>query len=173
MKYKFFILIPAILFFLPAKATHSLTGYISYEHLSGYNYEFTITYYMDISSPADRDQLQINYGDGSFDTISRIEEIIMGDVNKSIYKGTHEYAASDEYIIYCLDPNMIDQIINIDGSVNQPFYIQTTLIIIDPLLFGYNIAPVISNVPLAEASVGEVFNFNLAAYDSDGDVLKY
>ncbi|MBC8045634.1 MAG: T9SS type A sorting domain-containing protein, partial [Fimbriimonadaceae bacterium] len=37
----------------------------------------------------------------------------------------------------------------------------------------YNTAPVISNVPIAEASVGEVLNFNLAAYDSDGDVLKY
>ncbi|MBC8046430.1 MAG: gliding motility-associated C-terminal domain-containing protein [Fimbriimonadaceae bacterium] len=159
-------------------ATHNRAGEITYTHVEGSNfkYEFVITTYTDPESPADRDALVIFWGDGpeSFDTLLRESQVIItASIKRNIYKGIHEYAAPNIYTVYMQDPNRVDQILNIDGSVNVPFYLETTLIIPDPLLFGYNSSPILNVMPIDYANVGEIFTHNPGAEDPDGDALRY
>jgi len=57
---------------LHAHATHNRSGEITYRHLYGNTYEFTITTCTKLSSEANRIDLEINYGDGTIDTIPRV-----------------------------------------------------------------------------------------------------
>jgi hypothetical protein len=62
-------------------------------------------------------------------------------------------------------------IVNMDNSVNTPFYVET-VIIIDPF-FGCNNTPVLLNPPIDDACVGVTYLHNAGAIDADGDSLSY
>ena len=55
-------------------ATHNRAGEITYRHLGGFTYEVTITTYTKIGSgvAADRDELEIMWGDGTSEILPRI-----------------------------------------------------------------------------------------------------
>lgn len=163
-------------------ATHNRAGEITYEHIEGANFKylFTITTYTDPESPADRDALVIYWGDetspgiASFDTLYRdSEETIAPGIKKNTYHGIHEYAAPATYKIYMQDPNRVESIINMEGSVNVPFYLETIIYIQNPLTLGYDSSPILTNPPIDYANVGEIFTHNPGAYDPDGDALRY
>ncbi len=84
-----------------AYATHNRSGTIRYRHLFGTTYEFTVTTCTKSSSEADRPELEIKWGDGSLDTIPRIniEAIPPYDVQINTYVGTHVYTGPSTYII--------------------------------------------------------------------------
>src|SRR6188768_318959 len=97
MKYStafiFFFIILATQF---AHATHNRAGEITYEQLSQYYYKITITTYTKTSSPADRPELDIFWGDGSGSTLARasFQDNYGGpgsDIRKNIYIGYHIY----------------------------------------------------------------------------------
>src|SRR4051812_8491899 len=66
----------AIFLFLTASfsafATHNRAGEITYKCLGGYDYEVTITTYCKISSPADRCDLTVYFGDGDSAVAPRV-----------------------------------------------------------------------------------------------------
>ena len=71
-----------------AKSTHNRGGEITYTHISGNTYQFTITTCTKTSAPADRSELDINWGDGTgSDTVQRsnIVSIPGEDAQKNIY----------------------------------------------------------------------------------------
>lgn len=158
-----------------AFATHNRAGEIAFKHISGFTYEITVVTYVKESSPADRPNLEIYWGDGtSLDSINRISETSLGgDIKKNVYVENHTYpgASPIPYIIRVEDPNRNAGIINIPNSVNVVFYIESMLII-NPFI-GINNSPILLNPPIDNACVGKTYVHNPGAWDVDGDSLYY
>ncbi len=158
-----------------AFATHNRAGEITFKHISGFTYEIKVVTYVKESSPAERPNLEIYWGDGSsLDSIPRILSVSLGnDIEKNIYKETHTYpgASPIPYKLRIEDPNRNSGVINVPNSVNIVFYIETELII-NPFL-GINNSPDLLNPPIDNACVGKLYVHNPGAYDVDGDSLYY
>lgn len=155
-------------------ATHNRAGEITYQHIADLTYEFTITTYTDPASLANRDALTIDWGDTYTDTLPRISVVLLTDVvQENKYVGRHTFAGPGTFVVSMVDPNRVEGILNIDGSVNVPFCLVDTVVIFDPLTLGYNSSPVLLNPPIDYANLGEIFIHNPDAYDADGDSLSY
>jgi gliding motility-associated-like protein len=174
---KFIFLLIALFFVaLEGFSTHNRAGEITYRHISGLEYEITITTYTDQNmSAADRSVLTIKWGDGDSAELPRINgmgQVITSNIKKNIYRGTHVYAGPGRYILSMEDPNRVEGVINMAGSVNVPFYIETELII-GTFSGSYNNSPVLLNPPIDNACVDRLFIHNPGATDPDGDSLSY
>jgi gliding motility-associated-like protein len=157
-----------------ALATHQRAAEITYRHIEGLTYEFTITMYTRTSSPADdeRNTMPIFWGDGSSDEIPRIDFYPLGnDISYNRYVGRHTYAGPGAFTITVEDPNRNNGVVNIPNSVNVPMFIDSYLVI-NPFL-GYNNSVQLLNAPIDEGCVGQPFYHNPGAYDPDGDSLSY
>ncbi len=166
--------------------SHNRGGEITYLHLGGNTYEFTITTCTDVgpAAQADRDELYINYGDGVIDTLPRVQEVPQPfDHQKNIYKGIHTFSSAGTYTICMEDPNRNNGILNINGTGNQQsgwgssdaiiFSLQTQLVI-SPFLGNANNSVQFDECPCpAIACVGVPYCYNPQAVDPDGDSLSY
>lgn len=171
MKIRFFLFL-FLISALTSFATHNRAGEISYKHLSGLTFQFTITTYTYTPSPADRPQIDVFWGDGSSSTINRNSKIDLGnDISKNIYITNHSYSSMGSYHITFEDPNRNAGVINIPNSVNIPFFIDVFLII-NPFL-GNNSSPILLNPPIDNGCVNVPYYHNPGAYDVDGDSLSY
>ena len=156
-------------------ATHNRAGSITYKHISGNTYLFTIKTCTKTSSTADRDELEVKWGDGTLDTIARVSitESLLYDVQENVYEGTHDFSGPGTYIISVEDPNRNASIVNINSSVNVEFCVQSELII-SPFLGAPNNSVVIEDCPCPEfACLNETYCYNISAFDLDGDSLSY
>ena len=177
-----------LMVFIPflALATHNRGGEITYEHVSGLTYRFTITTCTDISAAAqaDRDELYIDYGDGNGDTIPRVLPVtsIPGFPNhqKNVYIGTHTFVTSGTYFITVEDPNRNANILNIypsgGGTSDNVVFALKSMLIINPFLGngGANNSLQFDDCPCpAIACLGEQYCYNPQAVDPDGDSLSY
>ncbi|MBE0663141.1 MAG: gliding motility-associated C-terminal domain-containing protein [Bacteroidales bacterium] len=176
-----------LLMCLAAHATHQRSGEITYRHISGLTYEFTIVTYTFAPSQADRCELEILWGDGISSMLPRVNgpsgltpagtfcdhigEIIAINVRRNVYTGSHTYTGADTYTISVEDPNRNAGVINIPNSVDVPFYVQTTLVI-NPFL-GPNNSVQLLLPPIDNGCVGYTFIHNTGAFDPDGDSLSY
>lgn len=175
IRFKYIVLLLFLIQSASALATHNRSGTIKYRHLYGTTYEFTVTTCTKTSSEADRPELEIQWGDGSYDTIPRvnIEYITLYDVQINTYIGQHTYTGPSSYIISVEDPNRNAGVINITNSVDKVFCIQTELII-SPFIGNPNNSLVIEDCPCPEfACLNQMYCYNLSAYDPDGDSLSY
>lgn len=171
---KFFCLYFLFFSYSELMATHNRAGEITYERdpNNPLRYNFTITTYTKTSSAADRDTLTLEFGDGTSAVLQRQSKVTVGpDISRNLYKGSHLYPGPSTYIISMTDPNRNGGIVNIPGSVNVPFYIESRLTI-SPFL-GYNNSPVLLYPPIDEGVIGQIFIHNPNAYDPDGDSLSY
>ena len=162
-------------------ATHQRAGEITFRHISGLTYEITIVTYTFTPSPADRPELDIQWGDGSYSTLKRTEKInYPNNISRNVYtydpaqgayEARHTYSSPGTYTIWLEDPNRNAGIQNIPNSVNVPMYIETTLVI-NPFL-GYNNSPTLLNPPIDNGCKGQTYIHNPGAFDIDGDSLSY
>ncbi len=170
-KFLFFtllLLLPAFSLF----ATHQRAGEISYTYVSGLTYEFTIVTYTYTPSPADRQEIEIVWGDGTTSTVQRTQKLNLGnDISKNIYITRHTFPAAGNYHVSFEDPNRNAGIVNIPSSVEIPFFIETT-IVINPFIGG-NSSPVLENPPIDNGCTNVIYCHNPGAYDPDGDSLSY
>lgn len=177
--YKIIILIFLSGYALNLYSTHNRAGEISFIQLSDLSIQATITTYTKASSTAaDRDSLIINWGDGSSSTVLRSNgsgELLSNNTKRNYYIATHVYPGRSTYKISVMDPNRVDNILNIDppNSVNIPFYIQTTVSLLNLQFQSPNRSVQLLQAPIDFACVGVVFQHNPAAYDADGDSLSF
>jgi gliding motility-associated-like protein len=174
---KQFLLYISLMLLVPISsyATHNRSGSITFEHVAGNTYRFTVTTCTQTSSEADRPELEIDWGDGTKDTLLRdnIDYIADYDVQINTYIGLHTFTGPSSYIISVEDPNRNADVINITNSVDKVFCIQTELII-SPFMGTPNNSIIIEDCPCPEfACVNEIYCYNLSAYDPDGDSLSY
>lgn len=159
-------------FALSAYGTHNRAGEITYKQLSDLTYEITITTFTYILSQADRDYLDVDWGDGTMSTAERsFKGQLPNYYQKNIYKIKHTFPGPGIYKIVVQDPNRNYGIVNIPNSVNVVFSISTTLMV-NPGT-GLNSTPVLLNPPYDKAALGYTFIHNPGAYDVDGDSLSY
>jgi len=157
---------------LASFATHNRAGEITYRHISGLTYEFTLLTYTYHPSPADRPTLTLDWGDGTSSVVNRYKKVFLpNNIDMNLYKGTHTYNGQGVFTISMTDPNRNGGVVNIPNSINVPFYIETKLMI-NPFI-GSNNSPILLNPPIDNGCVGSPFIHNPAAYDPDGDSISY
>lgn len=160
-------------------ATHQRAAEVTYKHIEGLTFEFTIKMFTKTSSPADdsRTYMPIYWGDGTADEIKRVEDPLpvpvpgVDDISYMHFVGRHTYPAPGYYLISVEDPNRNGGVINIPNSINVPMYIESE-IVINPFL-GVNNSVQLLNPPIDKGCAGKPFIHNPAAYDVDGDSLSY
>ncbi len=159
-------------------ATHNRAGEITYKQIDALTIEVTITTYTKTSSVAvDRDSLEVFWGDGSSQFLYRIGngQPLGNDVKKNEYVGQHTYPGRGTYTIAFLDPNRVDNILNVNypNSIEVPFYLSTTFTLLNAQFQGFNNSAVLLQPPIDVACVGETYRHNPNAFDIDGDSLAY
>ncbi|MCF8239583.1 MAG: gliding motility-associated C-terminal domain-containing protein [Saprospiraceae bacterium] len=184
-----------ILFFLVVLpfslwATHNRAGEITVEQIgncSELTLRVTVTTYTKASSvAADRDSVEVSWGDGTKQWLYRTNgpngpggipfgEVLANDIKKNLYVGIHVYPARATYRISMNDPNRIDDILNVNypNSVSIPFYIETIYTFLNPQFQGCNSTPVLLQPPIDFGCVGRTFVHNPNASDPDKDSLSY
>lgn len=180
---KLYLLGIFLIFSLVVFATHNRAGEIIYRHHgdSTPTYSITIITYTEANSLADRDSLELKIWEcggaqplATFYVKRDSFQNFIGNIRKNYYTlDAYTFPGPQCYRITMLDPNRIDGIINIGGSVNVPFYIEDTLNILDPQFYGYNSSPVLLQPPIDFAARQQIFIHNPAAYDPDGDSLTF
>lgn len=156
-----------------------------------YTYSFTIIRYTDSGQGvADRCEDTLNFGDGTKGIAKRINgnssgcgcpagvgcgQIVISDptytVKVNTYTIMHTYSGPGNYLVRSFDPNRNAGVENIPNSVNQPFYVESMLIINS--ITGANSSPSFNFPPTDKACLGKCFYHNPGAFDSDGDSLSY
>ena len=135
-----------------------------------------ITYTETFDTEVDRDTLTIFWGDGTAQRIGRtLIEDMPGGIRKNEYEMCHTYDGFGRYFISFEDMNRVAQVVNIDngGSVNIPFSVSTSFFLPNPIPFGCNSSPEMTQIPIEAACVGSVWTHNPGAFDVDGDSLAY
>jgi len=169
------IIIPIMLIWVlsvPAEATHNRAGEITLTQIDNLTYEITITTFTFTLSQADRDRLEVQWGDNSFSYANRVSITKLPNFyQKNVYISQHTYPGPEIYEIVVQDPNRNEGVKNIPNSVNVVFSIKTTIMINNAL--GDNSTPILLNPPIDQAALGQVFIHNPAAYDPDGDSISY
>lgn len=166
-------------------ATHNRAGEIRIEQIGDCR-DLTIrativTYTKESSQDADRDSLELCWGDGTCTVVFRSNgpnnrgESLGNNIKKNIYIGTHTYPGRATYTVSMTDPNRIAQIrnVNFPNSVNIPFHLSTTYTFLNPQFEGCNSTPELLQPPIDIACVGQPFIHNPNAFDPDGDSLSY
>lgn len=185
--FRFFFLVAFVLVSVQLWATHNRAGEITYVQTGSTTIVATITTYTKASSiPADRDSLEICWGDGKCEWVIRTNgpiggngipkgEVLPNDTKKNTYTAAHTFPNLGRYIIWMTDPNRNFGICNVNApnSDNVPFHIQTTVTLFNQQFNGSNSSPVLEQPPIDIGCVGQPFKHNPNAYDPDGDSLSY
>ena len=163
-----------------ASATHLRAGDITLRRLSCSSYQYTITLhvYTKWGTPVKFGGGTLNFGDGSKPLITEsrpnppeIAQTDDGGIGEVIYPVNHTFPGPGVYTITYYEQNRNSGILNIDNSVETPFFIQTQ-IVIDPLL-GCDNTPDLLVPPIDQGCTGVAWFHNPGAYDPDGDSLSY
>jgi gliding motility-associated-like protein len=171
MKQKLIIIL-LLLLSVKTYGTHNRAGEITYRQISDLTYEITITTFTYVLSLADRNALEVEWGDNTTSIAPRVElQQLPNYYQRNVYRIQHTYPGAGVYKIVVQDPNRNDGIINIPNSVNVVFSI-STILLADPTI-GFNNTPILLNPPYDKAALGHRFIHNPGAYDEDGDSLSY
>lgn len=178
-----FLLLFLTLFFVSMstnlKATHNRAGEITYEQIGPLTIRMLlVTYTKSSSSAADRDSVEILWGDGSKEWIARTNGtglLLPNDLKRNEYVREHTYPGRGTYTIFFTDPNRIGNILNINfpNSIDIPFSLTSTFTLLDPQFQGLNSSVKLLQPPIDFACVGKKFIHNPNAFDADGDSLAY
>jgi len=169
-----------ILFFLSAHvlfATHQKAAEITYRHVGGNLYEFTLITYTYSRSLADRPWLFVSWrgrtGGGEIFQVQRNPQTdTVGPITvRNTYRFNITFPGEGTFFISMEDPNRNGGVINIPNSINIPIFVETTLEKFSAM--GSNSSPRLLNSPIDQGCVGVPFMHNPGAYDPDGDSLSF
>jgi gliding motility-associated-like protein len=161
-----------------AWATHIRAGEIIAERISvqTLTYRITVVGYTDTRSSVVFGPGTINFGDGREEQLNTqsdfsLVESLGDQIEKNTFVITHTFQGPGSYTIRFQEFNRNDLTLNMDNSVDTPFYVETQ-ITIDPFI-GVNNSPVLTIPPVDNGAVNVRYIHNPGAYDPDGDSLAY
>ncbi|WP_162418909.1 T9SS type B sorting domain-containing protein [Cyclobacterium roseum] len=159
-------------------ATHIRAGEIIAERISTQTltYQITVVGYTDTRSTVVFGPGEIDFGDGRSEVLNtesafNFTENLGNNIEKNVFVITHTYQGPGNYTIRFMEFNRNANTLNMDQSVDTPFYIET-MISIDPFL-GVNNSPILTIAPVDNGAVNQTYIHNPGAYDPDGDSLAY
>ncbi len=173
-----FLFTPALSF-----ATHLRAGEITATRISNTQLTYKIsliTYTDEINGkPVNDNEHYVDFNFG-FST-SRIEmlrvhrkekKLINRATVRNVYDTTYTFPGPGYYTIGVGIVNRNANTLNLPaGSENISFFVQTSILINANI--GFNSTPVLLNIPIDSAAVGQRFIHNPGAFDIDGDSLSY
>lgn len=156
-------------------ASHHLGGYIVAKQVSGRLYQISTVLLTDPNAPANNfaGDISLQFGDGITEIINRTSVTTEDGIQKSVYTTNHTYATEGIYAISFTNPNLPDNIVNVNGGISNstPFQI-TSLIKVSNMLSGVQSAS-----PLAFEFVNASFNnpttYNPTFVGGDNDFISY
>lgn len=161
-----------------AWATHIRAGEIIAERISvqTLTYRIIVVGYTDTRSSVIFGPGTINFGDGREEQLNTesdfgLVESLGDQIEKNTFVITHTYQGPGTYTIRFQEFNRNDRTLNMDNSVDTPFYVETQ-ITIDPFI-GVNNSPVLTIPPVDNGAINVRYIHNPGAYDPDGDSLAY
>ncbi|HSF88178.1 MAG TPA: hypothetical protein VLA46_02110, partial [Saprospiraceae bacterium] len=178
-KFRTLVLLFSLWFSSDLMATHNRAGEITVRQTGDLTVEVTVTTYTKTSSTqADRDSVEVFWGDGSSEYVFRINgegTPLSNDRKLNYYVASHTYPGRATYTISMMDPNRNGGIINVNppNSEGVPFYIEATYTFLNPQFQGYNNTAILLQPPIDFACVGKRYIHNPSAYDEDGDSLAF
>ena len=160
-------------------STHIRAGEIIAKRISSSSltYEFTIIGYTDTGSEVEFGGGKFDFGDGNIidvldeSAFSSDKILLENQVALNLFKVIHTFQAPGRYVVNYFEQNRNAEIVNMENSVDTPFFIETE-ILIDPF-FGLNNTPVLLIPPIDNGIVGIRYIHNPGAFDPDGDSLSY
>ncbi|PRY87667.1 gliding motility-associated C-terminal domain-containing protein [Mongoliibacter ruber] len=181
MKIRYLLLIFFCLFLSAVQqsyATHIRAGEIIAERVSttALTYKITVVGYTDTRSTVVLGPGDINFGDGRETRLNTESEFstvenLGNQIEKTTFVIEHTYQGPGQYTIWFREFNRNANTLNMDNSVDTPFYVET-MITIDPFI-GINNSPVLTIPPVDNGGVNVRYIHNPGAYDPDGDSLAY
>jgi gliding motility-associated-like protein len=163
---------------VPSFATHIRAGEITAERVNPQTltYRITVVGYTDTRSNVIFGPGDINFGDGREARLNTESDFVLveslgNQIEKNTFVVTHTYQGPGQYIIRFREFNRNDRTLNMDNSVDTPFYVET-MITIDPFI-GINNSPVLTIPPVDNGGVNIRYIHNPGAFDPDGDSLAY
>lgn len=160
-------------------ATHNRAGEILYKQIGILSIEIKIVTYTKASSvAADRDSLEVFWGDGTSEFVKRNNDLVIfapNDVKVNFYIAEHTYPGASTYTVSFADPNRVGGILNVNypNSIDVPFFLSTTFTLLNLQFQGLNNSAILSQPPLDYGCVNKIFVHNPGAYDLDGDSLSF
>ena len=161
-----------------AWATHIRAGEIIAERISvqTLTYRIIVVGYTDTRSSVIFGPGTINFGDGREDQLNTesdfsLVESLGDQIEKNTFVISHTFQGPGTYTIRFQEFNRNDRTLNMDNSVDTPFYVETQ-ITIDPFI-GVNNSPVLTIPPVDNGAINVRYIHNPGAYDPDGDSLAY
>lgn len=174
-KYLILFFLGYFLFSSESFATLYRGAEITYTNIGFNTYGITVSTCTKTSSPADRPYLEIEWGDGTVDSILRYQIIPSGngyDGEQNLYYGEHTFPGPGTYDIFLFEANRIQGIINIPGSVNEPIAVSSTLVI-SPF-WSPNNSVQFSDFPCpVYGCIGQPFCYLPSVTDPDNDSLSF
>ncbi len=179
---KIFFLTTSLIVLISATlyGTHNRAGEITYVQTGPLTIVATVTTYTKTSSAgADRDSIEVFWGDGSSDVVFRSngngDELPSLDIKVNFYTMEHSYPSRNRYTISFQDPNRVNNIQNVNypNSIDVPFYLETRITLTQTQFEGPNSSVMLLQPPIDFACVGSRFVHNPNAYDPDGDSISY
>ena len=172
---KLFLLVLGCCLTLAARATHLLGGEILAKNTTGLTYEISGILYLDLvngqSAANAQTEIILCLGDGTQLVAKRVSsEKLEGspNVDRSIYRVVHTYAAAGKYTLTAKLDNLANGILNLQApSQELSLVLQTTL--------NTALANTIAQSPNPKFVSGlrQVFTLALPNTDPDGDSLSY
>ncbi len=159
-------------------ATHIRAGEIIAERISvqALTYRITVVGYTDTRSSVVFGPGTINFGDGREEQLNTESDFALVEplgnmIEKNTFVITHTFQGPGTYTIRFQEFNRNDLTLNMDNSVDTPFYVETQ-ITIDPFI-GVNNSPVLTIPPVDNGAINVRYIHNPGAFDPDGDSLAY
>lgn len=160
-------------------ANHFLGAEIRYlpDGTDLYTYTIELDVYTNLSSPSDRPEVAFEFGDGTVDTIPRVEILeflnvgVCSGVKLSTYHTTHTYPGPGSYYLHYIDQNRSGSIINIPSPISQGICVEA-LLVIDPIL-GANHSLTFESMQFVFSRNWSTLIHETAPMDMDGDSLSF
>jgi gliding motility-associated-like protein len=177
------IFIAFLCFAQKAAATHNRAGEIWIEQIGPLTIRATVITYTKASSrQADRDTVEVDWGDGSAQrkvprSNGNGKGIVLAgtDIQYNEYISTYTYPGRGTFVISMTDPNRNGGILNVNfpNSDLIPFHVSTSYTFLNANFNGTNTTPRLLQPPIDKGCTGKLFVHTLNAYDPDGDSIAY
>lgn len=170
---RYLIFIMLVISFL-SQGTHLKGGYIRIEQISSSSLEYRIT--LNIFTSPNRMiggvQSFIDFGDGTVHNLpEQISSSLDDNTNIVVFSIDHTYTEHGAYVVSFSEPNRNAGVINLDGSIATPFYIES-FFIADGSTSEFA-SPQLLTTPILTAPLHSEFTYGISAVDRQGNTLIY